>query len=190
MNAACARLLLGRVRLALLAALLAASAALTLAPRAQSASTTGDATAPKPATTGTAKPLASASLEECTTSEQESERAATFAGEMSWIPGTTKMEMRIDVLERAPAETSFHLITAGALGSWRTAAPSVKSYRYLKQITNLTAPAYYRGAVRFRWLGAKGKLIKAMELRTARCLQTLVGAEAPPAGGEGSPKTS
>ena len=65
---------------------------------------------------------------------------------MTAVPGTAKMEMRIDVLERAPTETAFHAVTAAGLGVWRTAAPGVKTYRYLKQVTNLAAPAYYRAA--------------------------------------------
>ena len=33
--------------------------------------------------------------------------------------------------------------------------PGVKTYQYLKQVTNLAAPAVYRALVRFRWLDAK-----------------------------------
>ncbi len=81
------------------------------------------------------------------------------------------MEMRIEVLERRPAKLLFHAVIAPGLGVWRTAAPGVKTYRYLKEVTNLGAPAAYRAAVRFRWLNAKGKLIKSLEMRTPRCLQ-------------------
>ena len=55
------------------------------------------------------------------------------------------------------------------------AAPGVKVYKYLKQVTNLAAPAFYRGVVRFRWLNAKGKLIKA-----ARTAHAALPAAAPP----------
>ena len=99
---------------------------------------------------------------------------------MTALPGSAKMQMRIDVLERQPGAGAFHVINAAGLGVWRTAATGVKTYKYLKQVTNLAAPAYYRADVRFRWLNSKGKLIRAAELRTARCLQTV------PAGEEGS----
>jgi hypothetical protein len=89
------------------------------------------------------------------------------------VPGTAKMEMRVEILERAPRETSFHTINAAGLGVWRFSAPGVKTYKYLKQVTNLAAPAYYRGLVRFRWLNSRGKLIKSLELRTPRCAQPL-----------------
>jgi hypothetical protein len=158
-----------------MAALAAATAVawIALAPHALGATSvpgttpaTGTPTTP-PAT----KPPVSATLEGCTTSEEQSERTATFAGEMSMIPGAAKMEMRIDVLERGATEQTFHVIAAPGLGVWRWAAPGVKTYRYLKEVTNLAAPAYYRGAVRYRWVNAKGKLVKAYELKTPRCIQ-------------------
>jgi hypothetical protein len=158
----------GRLAAALAAAF--AAAWIGLPPHALAAtnasSTSGTGTTPP-----TAKPPVAATLEGCTTSEEQAERTATFAGEMSMIPGAAKMEMRIDVLERAPSEEEFHVVAAPGLGVWRWAAPGVKTYRYLKEVTNLAAPAYYRGAVRFRWVNAKGKLVKAYEVRTPRCIQ-------------------
>jgi hypothetical protein len=141
-------------------------ASLVLAPSAlarPSASTTTTAPA--------AKPSAAATLEQCVTASEQTERSATFAGEMNAVPGSAKMEMRIDVLERMPKELVFHIVTAPGLGVWRVAAPGVKSYKYLKEITNLAAPASYRAVVRFRWLNSRGRLIKSIELRTPRCLQ-------------------
>ncbi len=154
---------------ALTAALAAVLALLACAPLALSAGVRHGAAS---------HPAAAATLTECVTASAQSQRSATFSGEMSAIPGSARMEMRIDVLERPPSAAAFHVIGAEGLGVWRTAAPGVKSYKYIKQVTNLAAPAYYRGAVRFRWLNAKGKLIRAQELRTAGCLQTVLS-EAP-----------
>ena len=56
------------------------------------------------------------------------------------------MEMRVDVLERLPGEALFHTLSAPGLGVWRSCRPGVKVYRYLKQVTNLAAPAVYRAA--------------------------------------------
>jgi hypothetical protein len=47
----------------------------------------------------------------------------------------------------------------------------VKIYKYVKQVTNLGAPAAYRAVVRFRWLGEKGRALKHAELHTPRCQQ-------------------
>jgi hypothetical protein len=114
---------------------------------------------------------ASVTLQQCETASVQTERSATFAGEMTAIPGTARMEMSIDLLERIPGEPQYRMISAPGLGVWRASAPGVKIYTHLQQVTNLSAPAFYRGAVRFRWLNAKGRPIKSEELRTPRCEQ-------------------
>jgi hypothetical protein len=117
------------------------------------------------------RPSASATLEQCVAALAENERAATFAGEMTAIAGSARMEMRIDLLERLPGQARFHTVNAPGLGLWRASAPGVKVFRYVKQVVNLAAPASYRGAVRFRWLNARGRLMRVLELRTASCAQ-------------------
>ena len=116
-----------------------------------------------------ARPDASAALESCQSAVSESARSATFAGEMTAVPGTAKMQISILVVERLPGEGAYHQISAPGLDVWRSSTPGVQSYRYVRQVTNLAAPAFYRAAVRFRWLGARGKVIQALELHTRRC---------------------
>ncbi len=145
------------------------------APRALAQATTPDAT------------VVTATLEQCVASGGQAERSATFTGEMNSVPGAAKMSMRIDVEERAPGEAEFHPVSAPGLGVWRAADPKVKVYKYLKQVTNLSAPASYRGLVRFRWINARGHVIKRAERLTTRCLQPALPAEPsplPPAGDE------
>jgi len=103
----------------------------------------------------------------------QSERSATFSGEMTAIPNTARMAMRIEVQERIPGEPVFHAVSAPALGlgAWRSSAPGVKVYRYLKQVTNLAAPGFYRAAIRFRWISARGRVIKVLERETPHCVQ-------------------
>ena len=124
-----------------------------------------------PQTLGGGRPLASATLVGCVTASEQDERSATFAGEMTAIPGSAHLEVRIDLLERLPQQTQFHTVTAPGLGIWRGSAPGVKVFRDLKLVTNLSAPAFYRGALRFRWLNARGRLMRSEELRTPRCEQ-------------------
>jgi hypothetical protein len=128
-------------------------------------------------------------LEECVSTGAQADRAATFSGEMSAVAGTVRMAIRIDVEERAPSDAEFHTVTAPGLGVWRPSDPRVKVYKYLKQVTNLSMPAAYRGYVRFRWIGAKGHVIKRADRLTAKCVQPAPEtepAEPPPA----SPTTS
>jgi hypothetical protein len=120
----------------------------------------------------TSKANASATLQQCATATiPQTERSATFAGEMTAIPGTAHMQMRIELEERALGEATYRTVTAPGLGVWHSSAAGVKIFAHIQQVTNLSAPAVYRGAVRFRWLNAKGRPIKTQELRTARCEQ-------------------
>jgi hypothetical protein len=177
------------------AAIVCVAVALCWAP-AQSASANSDSagivttpTAPAGTSEGvTSKPTASATLQQCVTAATEAERSVTFAGEMTAVAGTTRMEMQVNVLERTPEEVAYHTVSAPGLGVWRSSDTGVKVYTYLKQVTNLSAPAFYRGTVRFRWLNAKGHIVKTLELRTQRCEQPMpLSAESPAAGTESTP---
>jgi len=145
-------------------------------PSAAHAASTGDSLAPL-------KQDASATSEQCLTSVNQSERSVTFVGEMTAIAGTAHMQMRIDLLEKMPREAVFRTVQAPSLGAWRAAAPGVKVYRYLKQVTDLSAPAVYRGAVSFRWMNARGRVIRSLELRTPECAEPEPGAPGTAAGG-------
>src|SRR5438874_7964395 len=135
-----------------------------------------------------------ATLEQCVTSVEQLERSATFAGEMSAIPGTLRMAIRIDVQERVPGRAGFHTVTAPGLGVWRMSDPKVKIYKYLKQVTNLSAPAVYRAVVRFRWLAPRGRVLKRGQRYTGGCTQPAppapAGAEAGQAGASTPPAST
>ncbi|MGH2864631.1 MAG: hypothetical protein ACRDJX_05215 [Solirubrobacteraceae bacterium] len=131
------------------------------------------------------KAAATATLEQCLTALLQGERTATFAGEMLAITGTARMEINIGLLEKDAGEPQYHPVRAPGLGGWRGSAPGVKNYTYIKQVTNLGAPALYRGSVRFRWLNDKGRVIRAEEIRTPRCDQS-----APSSTSFGAPTTT
>lgn len=187
---------IARTRVALRVLLACAGVlALLLAARASAASTVAGGLSASQVSSPTSSSGVSATLEECVTAVAQSERAATFSGEMTAIAGTVRMSMRIDVEERVSGETAFHAVTAPGLGVWRSADPKVKTYKYLKQVTNLSAPASYRGFVQFRWIGDKGHVIKRAERMTTRCLQPAVPSEpsettepntSPPSSGTGT----
>jgi hypothetical protein len=117
------------------------------------------------------KPIAGASTEQCVTSVVQAERSATFVGEMTAVSGTVRMQMRIDVLERGQGEERFHSIAYPGLGRWLRSSTGVKTYRNFSKVTDLSAPAVYRATVYYRWLGAKGRVIRTFSLRTPRCEQ-------------------
>jgi hypothetical protein len=113
----------------------------------------------------------SVTLEQCATSTVQLERSATFTAQMVATPVTWKMAMRFELQERMRGETDFHTVIASGLGVWQRSEPGVKIYKYVKQVTNLAAPAAYRAVVRFRWVGEKGRVLKRAELHTQKCVQ-------------------
>jgi len=134
-------------------------------------------------------PLASVALEGCQTSSVQAERSVTFAGEMTAVAGTVRMAMRIDLEERTPEQSLYHTVSAPGLGIWRLSDSKVKIYKYLKQVTNLSAPAVYRAVVRFRWLAPRGRVLKRMQRYTGGCTQPAAAAPAGAEGGQGGAST-
>jgi hypothetical protein len=114
---------------------------------------------------------AAATVEQCVTTGEQTDRSATFSGEMTALAGTARMAMRIEVQERMPGEELFRTVAAPGLGVWRGSAPGVKIYQYVKQVTNLASPAAYRALVHFRWLNSKGYVIRRAERVTSPCVQ-------------------
>jgi hypothetical protein len=124
-------------------------------------------------------PAVSATLEQCVSTGEQANRSSTFSGEMTAITGSARMAMRIEVQERMPGEELFHTITAPGLGVWRGSEAGVKIYKYVKQVTNLSSPAIYRGLVRFHWLNDSGHVIRRVALHTPRCSEPAVPTTTP-----------
>jgi hypothetical protein len=149
------------------ATLLVVGSALALAAASPATALSSDqpSTPLRPAPSG-----ASATLEQCLTSVVQGERSATFMGEMTAVSGTVRMAMRIDLQERLPDASEYQALGAGQ-GAWRWSSPRVKVYKYLRQVINLSAPDDYRALVRYRWIGANGRVIRRAERVTPTCSQ-------------------
>ncbi|HEY3758381.1 MAG TPA: CARDB domain-containing protein [Solirubrobacteraceae bacterium] len=118
--------------------------------------------------------LASATLEQCLTAVDPTARSATFNGQMSAVPGTRLMAIRILVEEQGAGEAAFRTLsgaTTVSSGGWRRSEVGVKIYKYVRQFTDLPAPGTFRAVVEFRWLGEKGRVIKRAVRRTPTCVQ-------------------
>ncbi len=129
---------------------------------------------------------ATVGIEQCLTSTVQLERSATFTAQMTATSATQKMAMRLELQQRIGGESEFHTVAAPGFGVWRGSEPGVKIYKYVKQVTNLSAPATYRVLVRFRWIGESGHLLKRDEQRTPRCIEPTLSGQVtqtpPPAG--------
>jgi hypothetical protein len=75
------------------------------------------------------------------------------------------------VEELAAGQTHYRTVIAPGLGVWQRSEDGVKTFTHIQQVTDLSVPALYRGAIHFRWLNSKGKLVKSEELHTASCEQ-------------------
>jgi hypothetical protein len=122
---------------------------------------------------------ASASVEQCMPSANQLERSVTFAAQMTALPGTPRMAMEIDLQERSPTNPVFHTVIAPGLGIWRQSETGVKIYKYVKQLTNLTAPAVYRAQVHYRWFDEGGRLVRRAQRVTDTCVQPVDVAPTP-----------
>jgi hypothetical protein len=129
-----------------------------------------------PPTTAPA-PAYSATVEQCTTSTVQAERSATFTAQMNATPDTQKMAVRFELQQRLHDESEFHTVLAPGLDVWHSSEVGVQIYKYVKQVTNLDAPAAYRAIVHFRWLGDKGRLLKRAEWHTSRCIQPTLSSQ-------------
>ena len=132
----------------------------------------------------TIAPAYSATVEQCATSTVQAERSATFTAQMSATTDTGKMGVRFELQQRLRGESEFHTVLAPGLGVWHSSEAGVQIYKYVKQVTNLDAPAAYRAVVRFRWLSDKGRVLKHAESHTSRCVQPMLSnqvTQTPPA---------
>jgi hypothetical protein len=154
--------------LACLAAVPAATGAATpAAVTASAAATSGDASTP----TSTSPALVTATLEQCLTASDQTQRSATFYGQIETIPGAARMAVQIDVQEHTPGDSAFHTLVAPGLNVWQRSETGVKIYKDVRQVTDLPAPALYRATVQFRWLDEKGHVIKSTTRHTDVCRQ-------------------
>lgn len=121
----------------------------------------------KPASPGSA----TATVSSCQVAADQADRSATFSGQMVATATSSAMQMRIDLLSRSSDSAAFAQVSAPGLGVWRQAAARVTTYRYVREVTNLPAPAQYRAAFSYRWLGAQSRVVRRASRLTPICVQ-------------------
>jgi hypothetical protein len=90
---------------------------------------------------------------------------------METVAGAHRMAIQIVVQEHLPGEAGFHTLAAAGLSTWERSEVGVKIYKYVRQVTDLPAPAGFRAVVLYRWLNEKGHVIMRDERRTPICRQ-------------------
>jgi hypothetical protein len=118
-------------------------------------------------------PALAASLESCATSALPAGRMASFVGSMPTLTGDERMQMRF-VLERLrPRDAHWRRMPAVPPGfeAWETTARGRAGFVFHKRVDGLLVPASYRAVVRFRWLDARGRVVRRAIRRTLACAQ-------------------
>jgi hypothetical protein len=126
-----------------------------------------------PAAAQAQAPPLRAKLAACQSGPAAGDRTATFVGSMPAIAGTRRMWMRFDLFVRVAPATDFAPVKAPKLGVWQKSAPGRASsgFVFTQRVHGLTAPAWFRAQVRFRWYGKGGKLLRSATRTSAICKQ-------------------
>jgi hypothetical protein len=118
-------------------------------------------------------PALAARLAACTTGADDASRAAAFTGSMPATSTTKRMMMRFTLQQRVGPgpRGSFKKLSVPGWGGWEKSDPGRDGFVFTKRVEALTAPAAYRASITFRWLDAKGRLLRTRTRTTAACEQ-------------------
>ena len=112
-------------------------------------------------------------LAACQSGPAATERLATFVGSMPAVAGTKRMWMRFDLFVRVAPATDFAPVKAPKLGVWQKSASGRASggFVFTQRVQGLSAPAWFRAQVHFRWYGKGRKLLRSAMRTSAICKQ-------------------
>src|SRR3954447_25511651 len=97
-----------------------------------------------------------------------SNRAATFYARMQSMPGTAKMQMRFQLMERLGRD-AFSKLDVPALRQWHTSQAGVKRVGWKQTVDALRIGGAYKAHVQYRWLSASGSVIESVARDTPVC---------------------
>jgi CARDB len=113
----------------------------------------------------------------CVTAPDPASRAISVTAVMRPLSGTTKLQLKFDLLSRASGSRPFARVRGGDLNTWVTPKdPTLGQqpndvWNLIKQVVDLKAPATYRFKVAFRWVGAHGKVLGTAVRTGPTCYQ-------------------
>ena len=109
----------------------------------------------------------------CTTGADGASRAAAFTGTMPANAQTKRMQMRFVLVQRSGVgpKGAFKRISVPGWGGWEKSDPGRQAFVFTKRVEALTGPAGYRAVITFRWLDAKGHVLRTTTRTTPACEQ-------------------
>jgi hypothetical protein len=124
-----------------------------------------------------APPAAQLSGFRCVRAAEAPERILSITAVMRHLPGTVRLAVRFDLLERRRDSSAFTTLRAPGLLSWISPTEPVTLgerpgdvWYVRKPVAGLAAGAAYRFVVGFHWIGARGRII-ARSTRVSRVCQ-------------------
>lgn len=112
----------------------------------------------------------SAKLIACQRSPDPVARMLTVRASMRATRGSKRLGLRFDLYSRS-GKGAFRRVAGAGLGTWTYSDRGVGGYVVRKSVNGLPTPAVYRMVVRFRWLGAHGKVRGSAMAVTGPCAQ-------------------
>jgi hypothetical protein len=112
----------------------------------------------------------------CTHALDPGNRAVSVDALMRPLPGTRKLAIRFDLLQRSPALPA-QTVQSGDLGLFKSPAnPTLGRlpgdvWRLQKSVYNLDVPFTYQFRVTFRWTGTRGRVLGTATRYTRTCRQ-------------------
>jgi hypothetical protein len=97
-----------------------------------------------------------------------SDRAATFYARMQSIPGSSKMQVRFQLMERLGRE-SWNKLDVPALRQWRTSSAGVRRFGWKQTVDALRLGGAYKARVQYRWLSVAGGVLGTQTHDTPVC---------------------
>jgi hypothetical protein len=104
-------------------------------------------------------------------------RAISVQAVMRPLTGTSKMQMKFDLMRETKAHPRFAVVHGKGLGSWLTPDNPTLGQRpgdmwiVNHPVVDLAAPATYKFRVTFRWLGAQAQTLSTAVQSSSACYQ-------------------
>jgi hypothetical protein len=105
------------------------------------------------------------------------DRAVSVTAVMRPVSGTQGMELKFALQRRSAGTRSYVNVTGRDLGLWlHPSNPTLgqqpgDTWRLNKEVVNLSAPAFYRFLITFRWLGRSGHPLARVTRLSGTCYQ-------------------
>jgi hypothetical protein len=117
-----------------------------------------------------AKPTTLLKVRSCQVGSTAKQRSATFYARMHAVKGTDQMAMRFTLIDRA-GDGPPDVIDSPALAQWRKSRHGVSRFGYAQAVAGLDSGGVYAVQVQFRWVDARGRVIRTVKRTSDSCRQ-------------------